>query len=335
MRSLASVREISRIESIPNADNLELAVVDGWRVVVRKGEYKKGDICIYCEIDSLLPCRPEFEFLRKTSYTQLPEAIEGFRIRTLKLRGTLSQGLLIQPNSLPELRRELYLGQDVTQLLGIIKYERPIPTNLSGIMKGDFPSFIPKTNEERVQNLHYLSLLDKTYYATEKLDGSSSTFYIYEGVFGVCSRNIELTESDNNSFWSIAKSLDIPSKLKSLGKDIAIQGELIGEGIQGNKYKLKGHQLYFFNAFDIKEQRRLSLQELSTLLKDLSLSLVPLITTNYKLPPHLDSLLEYAEGSSLLNQKGMSIMREGLVFRTEDNSISFKAISNNWLLKYE
>lgn len=161
MRKLATIRKINDLQPIEEADRIELATVDGWQVVVAKNVgHKIGDIVVYCEIDSFIPVEPEFEFLRKTSYKKMEDK-EGFRLKTVKLRGQVSQGLIIPlDDALNIIKRRnggLYfdpkqLGFDLTVLLGISKYEPPIPAQLAGIMKGIFPIFIRKTDEERIQN---------------------------------------------------------------------------------------------------------------------------------------------------------------------------------------
>ena len=184
IRKLATIRRINEIRQIEGADNIELAIVDGWQVVVAKNvEHKVGDFIVYCEIDSFLPIKEEFEFLRKSSYRKSSEA-EGFRLRTAKMRGQISQGLIL-PISVLGSEISLEEGMDVTELLGIIKYEPPIPAELSGKVKGMFPSFISKTDEIRAQNIpnEYKTYIESNdnFYITEKLDGSSATFYINNG----------------------------------------------------------------------------------------------------------------------------------------------------------
>jgi RNA ligase (TIGR02306 family) len=332
MRKLATVRKVSEVLPIADADAIELCVVDGWRVVTKKDEFKPGDVCVYCEIDSYLPIRPEFEFLRKSSYKKMQDGTEGFRLRTAKLRGSLSQGLLLKPQDFTELSGHLEIGQDVSELLGITLYSPPIPAELSGLVKGLFPSFIPKTDEERIQNLKevYSQLREKPYYVTEKLDGSSATFYITKEGFGVCSRNLELKETETNTFWVVARKLDLENKLRIIGQDLALQGELVGPGIQGNPYKLKEPTVYFFSAFDITEQRRIGLKGLKQLMKDLDTEMVPLLDQEFELPYELEDLLELADGKSYLTPEAQ---REGLVIRSLDSVVSFKVISNAFLLK--
>lgn len=333
-RKLASIRKITNIQPIPNADAIEVVTVDGWNVVSKKGEFKVGDLCIYCEIDSFLPTTPEFEFLRKSSYKKLPNGDEGFRLRTIKLRGQVSQGLVLPTSVLPK-GRELFPGLDVSEVLGIKKYEPPIPASLVGKAKGLFPHFLHKTDEERVQNLAgefgvlHLFHPNKTYYVTEKLDGSSATFYFRNGEFGVCSRNLELLETLDNTFWKVARELKIEEKLGTLDDNICIQGELIGEGVQGNPYKIKGQTIRFFNAYNIDTRTYLPLDSFKSLMGELDLEMVPLLSEDFKFSSTLDELLKYAEGKSQLNPE---FDREGVVIRSHDRTISFKVISNQFLL---
>jgi RNA ligase (TIGR02306 family) len=330
-RKLASIRTITDIQPIPDADSIEVVSIGGWKVVSKKGEYKIGDMCIYCEIDSFLPILPQYEFLRKSSYKKMSDGTEGFRLKTIKLRGQVSQGLVLPISVLPE-GRTLFEGMDVTNVLGITKYEPPVPSNLSGQVKGHFPSFLQKTDEERVQNLAdvYPFNTSLRFYVTEKLDGSSATFYFRNGEFGVCSRNLELKETPENTFWKVARQLNLEEILGGIGKNICLQGELIGEGIQGNPYKIKGQTVKFFNAFNIDEYRKLSFTEFSNMMNKLNLETVPVLNENFNLPETIDELLLFAEGKSLLNP---NTDREGLVIRSQDISISFKAISNKFLLK--
>jgi RNA ligase (TIGR02306 family) len=376
-RKLASIQRVAKILPIPDADAIEIAMINSWKVVVKKGEYTEGDLCIYCEIDSFLPIREEFEFLRKSSYKKMGDQ-EGFRLKTIRLRGQISQGLLL-PLSILEGEEEMKIGiskqphgdqlqlgpyddalvieegVEVTELLGIVKYEPPIPASLTGKVKGGFPGFIRKTDEERIQNMtkEFESMKEQSYYVTEKLDGSSATYYFRDGVFGVCSRNLELADpgefepgmvmcedgierlKKENTFWKVAKELFIEEKLGTLNENYAIQGELIGEGIQGNPYRIKGHTLKIFNVFNIDTQEYLSLDGMAKFLEkvnvdDKPLELVPILNYNYKLPDTIEAILAQAEGKSALNSE---TEREGIVIRNHDKSVSFKSISNTFLLK--
>jgi len=336
-RKLATIREITDIRPIEGADMIELASVGGWNVVVAKNVgHKIGDKVVYCEIDSFLPIKEEFEFLRKSSYKKMGDQ-EGFRLKTIRLRGQLSQGLILPISVVPIAQfatgHDLPEGLDVTEMLGIVKYEPPIPAELSGKVKGGFPSFLHKTDEERVQNLvkeydEYKLTSEHQFYMTEKLDGSSATYYMNEGEFGVCSRNLELLETEGNTFWKVARELDLENKLKDKG-NICLQGELIGEGIQGNPYKIKGQTVHFFNGFDIDRQRKININEFLILLDEMGLTPVPILDVAMLLPDTVTGMLELAEGKSRLNDK---TEREGVVVRSLDNTISFKAISNKFLL---
>jgi len=363
MRKLATIQKIREILPIEGADSIEIAVVNSWKVVTKKGEYNPGDLCIYCEIDSFLPIREEFEFLRKSSYRKMSDGTEGFRLKTIKLRGQISQGLILPLSTFnsknpeePEMvigvsqqpwGDQLQLGPyddalvieeetDVTSALGITKYEPPIPASLAGRVKGNFPSFLRKTDEERIQNMtkDFENMKSNSYYVTEKLDGSSATFYFRNGEFGVCSRNLDLIETPDNTFWKVARELFIEEKLGTLEENFAIQGELVGEGIQGNPYKIKGQTVKIFNIFNIDKNEYLSLCEMEEFLLKINsdqkpLELVPVLDREYKLAETIEEVLTYAESSSALNT---DTKREGVVIRNADKSISFKAISNSFLL---
>ena len=336
-RKLASIRVISDLRPIENADKIELAIVDGWKVVVAKDVgHKIGDKVVYCEIDSFLPIKDEFEFLRKSSYKKMSDGSEGFRLKTIKLRGQISQGLILPLSLIEYTNVDFKVGMDVTMLLGICKYEPPIPAELAGKVKGLFPSFIQKTDEERVQNLsteyeNWKIQSKHKFYVTEKLDGTSATFYIKDGEFGVCSRNLELLETEGNTFWKVARELDLENKMKSIGKNLSLQGELIGEGIQGNPYGIKGQTVRFFTGFDIDKYQRIPFTELTVMLMEMGLQSVPVLDQEFGflLPDTIEEMLEYAEGKSVLNDK---TEREGVVVRSIDGTISFKSISNKFLL---
>ena len=332
MRKLATVRQITEMKAIAGADMIELAVVDGWKCVVKKGDFQPGDRVVYCEIDSYLPIKEEFEFLRKSSFKKMGEQ-EGFRLRTIKLRGQISQGLLL-PISV--LNSESSLGDDVTEQLGFVKYEPPLPTCLAGEVVGPFPSMCEKTEEERIQNLasDYDSYRDKTFFVSEKIDGTSFTAFFDNDQLGVCGRNWQYKPSDTNSYWQMANALDLESKLRKLDREsnrIAIQGELVGPGIQGNLYKLKQHQLFVFNIFDIEKFAYVEKQEMGEICQRLGLEQAPFLEER-KVPATIDEILALAEGKSVLNNQ---TEREGLVWvhGSGRDRVSFKTISNKFLVK--
>ena len=331
-RKLASVVKIVEIQPIPGADAIVVATVKGWKVVVKVNEYKVGDLAVYYEIDSFLPIRPQFEFLRKSSYKRMGSS-EGFRLKTIRLRGQISQGLL---TPIPEGISNPREGDDLTEALDIVKYEPPIPAQLAGKIKGTFPSFIPKTDEIRIQNFESevgFSPVGERAYVTEKLDGTSFTCYFNNGVFGVCGRNWELSETSDNSLWRMANVLQLKEKMTKHGKNIALQGELVGAGINGNLYGLSDHKLYFFTGYDIDKGRRMFFDELEWVLFGLQLQMVPVLEKYGFVIPNenniVDYMLKYAEGKSVLN---MEVDREGVVVRGLEREFSFKAISNTYLL---
>lgn len=340
MRTLASIQKIVSVSPIENSDMLDVIKVLGWQCVAKKGEFKPNGLCIYVEIDSILPDCPEFEFIRA----------RHFRIRTIRLRGVVSQGLclpldILLPHGISS--DDCIEGQDVTDVLRIIKYEPPVPANMEGTIKGSFPSFIPKTDETRVQVLQHVldKYKDSICYVTEKLDGSSVTCYIKDGIFGVCSRNIELKETEGNTIWKVVREIDLENKLRSLGKNCAVQGEIIGEGIQGNKYKLQGQDIMFFNLFDIDKYQYFGLNEFKNTILNLQLHMVPILSETYILENNIDELIKMSIGKSLLNK---DVYREGIVIRPlneiidheisngflHNDRLSLKAINPEFLIKY-
>lgn len=328
MRKLATVREIKDVLPIEGADKICLYKIDGWQVVDQKNRYQIGDLVVYFEIDSFFPITPEFEFLRKSSYKKLIDGTEGFRLKSIKLRGNVSQGLIVP---LPNDHGFMYqIDDDCSEYFGVTKFEPQIPAELAGQMEGAFPSFIPKTDEQRVQNLKESAFIGKTACVTEKLEGTSATFFVKDGVFGACSRNWQLKYNPDNAYFKVAEELDLENKMKNSGyANLSLQGELIGPGIQDNIYKLNKPTVRFFTAYDIEIQRRLNPEEFFTLMCKLGLETVPLITMDACLVG-TDGLLEFADSKSMLNP---DTWREGIVIRLTDGSLSFKVISNKYLLK--
>jgi RNA ligase (TIGR02306 family) len=352
MRQLASIQIVNAVEPIPSADAIEKIRVLGWWVVVKKGEHRPGDKVVYCEIDSLLPERPEFEFLRASSFkaaqvdatgaTVLPA---GFRIKTVKLRGQVSQGICFPLSILPP-GAPTEEGAEVTDLLGVRKWEPPLPVGMGGRVKGPFPGFLPKTDETRVQVLEPVLRRHrgKTFTVTEKLDGTSCTAFLYRGEFGVCSRNLWMDETDeSNVLVRVARALKLEEKLRQarqrLGADVAVQAELIGPGIQKNKYGLKAATLRVFNVLDVDAYRLVDHGVMLGLLDEVGLEAVPQLGT-LVLNHTVDELVAFAEGTSVLSP---GVQREGVVLRPpveehdEDlgGRLSFKVINPKFLLKYD
>ena len=356
MRQLATIQRIVELTPIPNADNIICATVQGWELVVKKDEFKVGDLCVYIEIDSIVPDRPEFEFLRERK----------FRVRTIKLRKQISQGLALPISIVP--KGKVKEGDDVTELLGIIKYDpegekerrlleqklnksknifhklfmrykwyRNLIKRFTKKKTDNFPNFISKTDEVRIQNKPRLceTLKGKRLVKTEKLDGQSATYFLKRNKkgkleFGVCSRNIHLIHKDNSSYWTIAEQLHIEDILRKLIGDndlIVLQGEIIGEGIQGNKYEVKGYDFYAYNL-KYGNNRVGSVRALK-ILEDYNIRFVPILDDNFYIKDTVKEMVDDSKGKSILVNK----LREGYVIRSYEGDTSFKVINPDFLLK--
>lgn len=338
MRKLVTVQRVLDINPINGADLICAYRINGWWVVDQVNKYKINDLVIYAEIDSWIPTELA-PFLSKDKEPREYNGIKGERLRTIRLKGQYSQGLLLPWSSVSHIDNwsDLKEGDDLTDLLEIQKWEPPIPANLSGQMKGNFPAFIRKTDQERCQNLQREIceeyFLQKHYEVSLKLDGSSCTVYHNAGLVGVCSRNIDLKlEQEGNSFVDIAKSTGLLKALIDLNENLAVQGELMGPGIQGNKEGFDSHRLFIFDIFDITNQTYLGFSDrMETIqkLKNLGYTgdVVPTIDVGPLSSGIIENLLLYAEGKSI-NAKE----REGLVFKRTDGGFSFKAISQKFLL---
>ncbi len=348
MRKLATIRTIDNLTPIPNADRIETAWFGGWTVIVQKGLHEIGKKVVYIEVDSCLPTiNPIFASLAERGEREI-EGKRYHRLKTLKMKGQISQGFVLPLNATDLDEQTLDVEVDYAEHFGIIKWDPELyspSTVLAGNALRLFPTkFIPKTDETRVQNMPWIVESHLSYEETLKLDGSSFTAYYNsndEHVFGVCSRNLQLKLDDEanagNAFVRIAKSLNIQEKLTNCGMNVAIQGEAIGPGIQGNKEKLPELALYVFNVFDIDQQREMLPIERRQFVEKLGLSHVPVINENV-IPsqsfPTMAAILEHADGPSMNNN-----LREGVVFKCNsylpdsNEVLSFKAISNKFLLK--
>lgn len=348
MRKMASIRVIDNVYPIEGADAIECAVVGGWKVVVKKGEFKAGDLAVYFEIDSWIP----FEvapFLCKGKEPREFEGVKGERLKTIKLRGQLSQGLLLPMEQkmdggwlMPVTRRcNVREGEDVSDELNVKKWEKVIPAQLAGVCKGNFPTLIPKTDQERCQNLvaeiRAAAAEATRFEVTEKLEGSSMTCYLINGEFGVCSRNLDLKETADNAFWKTARDEGIEERMRELfgNNNVAIQGELIGPGIQGNIYKLSKPEFHVFDIYDIDSGVYLRPEFRRALVVRMGLTHVPVLSDRADIQDTLgitsiDGLLQYAEGKSALTLD--YVEREGVVFKQIDGGFTFKAVSNKYLL---
>jgi len=349
MRQLVTERTVRELVPIEGADKIELAKVDGWQCVVKKGEFEVGEKAIYFEIDSMIPADDKrFSFLSKG------KKVDRYRIKSMKLRGALSQGLLIPMSNLTnEERMRIFDGETPTEVLRVEKYEPVIP--MGGKQKGTFPThLVPKTDQERIQNIAgILELHDSSQFEiTEKLDGTSCTMWMFVtqddiGVLdidvqnpedierwkretsGVASRNWEMQVDDENIYARMFKENDMASKLWDLGRNLAIQGEIIGPSIQGNKYKLDKATFFVFDIYDIDAKGYLNPDARQALAQELGLNHVPVL--DIEVPFTLQGVLDAADGRSQLHDTA----REGLVFKSYQDGVSFKAISNKWLLKNE
>ena len=369
MRKLASIQKIISLSPIPNADKIEKAIVLGWEVVVAKSEnFKVGDLVVYIEIDSIVPPKPEFEFLKDRKY----------RVRTIKLRQQVSQGLILPLSILP--RGKYQEGDDVTSILNIKKYDpegeaeqkllnEKLSRNKNKLSKfllryswykrllflffpkknKSFPSFIKKTDEDRIQLFPDICEREKDtkFSITEKIDGQSATYFLVKNksklsffqkdkyLFGVCSRNIYLPKPDNSSYWSIAKKYNIQEALEKIIKDISmdydyiiLQGEIIGPNIQGNKYKVEDYDFYAFNL--ILPDRNIESGSAKFMLDSYNIKFVPILN-HCNLLSSIPEMVEYSKGNSLIGDT----KREGIVCRSYQKGISFKVINPEFLLKYE
>lgn len=361
MRHLVTIQKIKSIEAIPDADNVELVHVLGWQCVAAKGAFKTGDLCVYFEIDSFIPIDKRFEFLRARSYRNSSILGEGFRLKTAKFRGQISQGLVMKLSEvfnsdiLPGLRE----GDDVTDALGVKEWEEPVPAVLTGVAKGRRPGWIEHSSEDRIQSDP--ELLEKfrglEYYITTKYDGSSHFIAVDESDnFRFGSHNLELEDMNTpGSFGKWVADRDLPKKILEYKKKIGatrfyVIGEWCGEGIQKNRLRLKEPCWFAFTAN--ADDRRLSLQELMDVCEFLGVQHVTVEEVGFDLPskyPTIEALLARAE----LNPCGVYHGQpEGIVVRptasyyeqkihTESMTyykrmlLSMKVLNNKYLLKNE
>lgn len=348
MRKLVTIRQVDNIKPITGADAIEAAVFGGWEVVVKKGEFSIGDYALFFEIDSILPSdNPMFDFLNDRGSKDLPnengDIVNGFRLRTVKLRGQVSQGLALPlPNEIvisdvpgtveiwdeSSMFERIDINEDFSFHFGVTKYEKPIPAALAGQIRGNYPGWLPKTDQERVQNL-YGKIPEGVYQIEEKLEGSSMTIYWDGETVGVTSRNVDLKiEQEGNAYVDEAKETGLLEILPTIQGPIAIRGELIGNGVQGNIYKMRGTE---FRVFDIYSEGRYlnpsERAEVIAYLRNLGAKFfeVPILGEIEFKAQMEDELIEMADGTSQL----YDTLREGLVFK--GNGFSFKSVSKKYL----
>jgi RNA ligase (TIGR02306 family) len=331
MRALVTVQKVKEITTIPDSDFLELAHVMGWQCVVKKGDFKAGDMGVYYEVDSFLPFDDRYEFLRASSYRDNVDNGKGFRIRTLKMRGQLSQGLFLPLEKFPELEG-LSEGADVTEKLNVKKWYIPETANAGGTIIGERPYGIPASDEIRIQSALELleELKGKPYYITTKMDGTSGIVYYIDGKIGCCSRNKEIKDEESSLYWTPVYKYGLKEKLAKFGKNIVITGEICGPGIQKNKLRLTGIDWYVFDVKDWDAGKYFPYDEAVKLCADLGLLTVPLEEKGEQFDYSLETLLEKARG-----KYPSGLDKEGIVVRSTlfPKAVSFKVLNNDALLK--
>lgn len=340
MRKLASIQVVNEIRPIENADTIECVVILGWTVVAKKGEFKVGDKCVFFEIDSILPNEEKYSFL------DYKEEYNGYRLKTVRLRGQLSQGLAL-PINIFDIPEDIEVGTDLTEQLKIRKYEPPVPEE-TGAKSSSRVWEIPKTDEERYQSNPALveALKGKKYYASVKLDGTSTTIILNfneddEPEVNVCGRNTCYIENANNKYWAVTMKYSMKEKIldyyNKTGKRLAFQGELIGPKIQGNKMGLTENDIYIFNVWIADGKQPFEKCDLDTsikITKELGFNFVPIELTGifeYS-TEDLQGLTDLPYNKYFSNAKPSQNI-EGLVFRSKDMKVSFKVVSNKFLLK--
>jgi hypothetical protein len=380
MRQLASIKVIDSVKKHPNADLLDIATIGGWEVVCKHNEFKAGDKCVYFEIDSIVPMSDaRFKFLEKNSKNY--NGIIGHRIRSMKIRKVLSQGLALP---ISEFSDEIK-SKNLTEALKVMKWEDPEEMTAEHVKKsgwrdailkflplalrkkvykylytktsGNFPHFIKKTDQERVQNFSKFfedeSNLNHKYEITIKEDGSSITTYFKDNEVGVCSRNMRVwsekvgfwsflkkNKSTNDSkFYSIALQTGLINALKKLKKNIAVQGEYVGPGLNGNRSQRNELSIYIFDIWDINKQQYFSVEDRKALINQLielgyTGKVVHTVAEGTLKELKLDSMKSLLDFAIATKHPGIEHLIEGVVIKRFDGQLSFKAISNEYLIKH-
>ena len=347
MRELATIQKVKEIKEIKDSDFIELVTFEniGWQCVAKKNEFKKGDLGVYFEVDSFLPVdNKNFEFLAKSSFRKMFTGEEGYRLRTMKMRGSISQGLFLPLNLFPELKdRELL--DNVSEELNVIKWEREPSISMCGDIIGDYPAHTPKSHQPRIQNcLEFFELYkDVKFERTMKLEGTSTSYHWVNSEMGASSHNTTYARNNKFSPWEYAENLKLEQALKAIGRNITIQGEFMGPKIQGNIENFAENHFYVYDIWDIDKSQWLIPSERHSILNvindllpnDKELRHVPVLDAEIKIFSEINSLeeiLEMAEGRSI-NAK----LREGDVYKSVEKVngeyIHFKVISNKYLLK--
>ena len=364
-RKLASIVRIAVVSPIPDADRLEVVEMEGkgWRVVTAKGEFHPGDLAVYFEIDSYLPPDDErYAFLRERCLRKFVSKggsvlREGLRIKTVKLRGVVSQGLVMPVAKFPELAGDgaaPEVGRDVTAELQVDHFDevaeamRPVEGGMGNVdVMGPFPGFIPKTDEERIQNLaeYFTTMRGRLFEVTEKNDGTSVTMFYSpsmdgENPFGVCTRNQRLKPpSDDGNVplpWRAARKCNAEAAIREACEkakaELAFQGELVGPGVNANRDFYRDWEWHVFRIWNISSASFVPPGEARKLCASVGLQYVPVVAESmdvFATLTDIDAMLAFAEGKTARGNE-----REGLVFKTVDAPfVSFKAVSNRYLLK--
>ena len=357
MRQLVSYRTVKKIEPIKGADRIELAFVDGWQCVVKKGSFAVGDVGVYFEVDSLLPdVEPYNDIMRaqglRDSEIIHPDGttsmVQGYVVRTVRFKKKLAQGLLLPLSEIPGLNEHIGCegpSVDLAEFTGVRKYERPIPDELRGKIKGYMPGFLKRTDQERVQNLQEevwdLYQRNVLVSAMIKLNGTSLTVYRHAGERGVCSKELDMLLTEPNIYvvegLKIHKALTESPAFNSDG-DYCLQAEIVGPNVvAGNPEGLATREVYMYNVYDIASMRPFPVNALLDL-KLHNLKHVPFLNTSIAmqdLVPNAQDAQELTDGLLLLAEGPGALgaeQREGLVIRTCDGQFSFKVISNKYLL---
>lgn len=342
-RKLASVQRIWDVQPIEGADRIEMVKVLGWQCVATKGQFKPMDLCVYFEIDSFLPVEDRYEFLRASSYRKTDIMGEGFKLKTMKFKGQISQGLVMPLSEFPELEDPV-LGEDLTSFLGVKKWEIEEKATTGGTAIGVLPYDVPHTDETRVQAEPDLiqDFAGLTYYISTKMDGSSHSISIDEYGCHVCGHNFEYKDDGKCSFYEFVKKREYIDRMQNYvdekGLDtLTIQGEFCGPGIQQNRLKLKGPEWYVFTVR--VNGLRVDLHYMKEICESLGMECVPIEEIDNDLPskyPTVESLLERADGEYPNGGK-----KEGIVIRPVvpvysprlSGQLSMKVVSNKYLLK--
>ena len=344
MRKLASIQRVWKIEPIEGADRIELAHVLGWQCVVNKGQIQEMDPAVYFEIDSFLPIRPEFEFLRSSSYKNTDIMGEGFRLRTMKFRGQISQGLLLPLSMFPELSGMEEIGTDVSDILGVRKWEIEERATTGGNVIGTLPYDVPHTDETRIQAEPGLlqEFAGLEYYISTKMDGSSHSVSLDENGFHVTGHNYEYKDDDSSAFYRYVNAIGLRERMEKYvelgGLDtLTIQGEFCAPGIQQNRLKLTKPAWYVFTVR--RNGERVGLATMAAICEALGLQTVPIEEIGVDLPsryPTVEAILARADGDypNGGRKEGIVVRPIGPVYSpTIGGALSFKVVSNKYLLK--